>query len=231
MVLWYGIARQSVSEMLGERLGQFKRAMAGRVRGNQIARRVIDDLIDFKLEAFKDPGEVYDTFMCLRDDRRAEETKLANLNDLITQTAEEIKAKNTHMEMRENERNDGWLRSVVAEVGACIAPYVKLYGYASWLVLARVIDSPSNLSNVYAFIASTPSFLGVRIALSLDMHRWLIFLVFYLGWQFTVIDGKNPLIKILFSSIKFAVSITLIDPHAPFLPAGSSKDAIPGEKE
>nr|GEU73849.1 hypothetical protein [Tanacetum cinerariifolium] len=59
-----------------------------------------------ELEAFKDPDEVYDTLMCLRDDRRAEETKLADLNDLITQKEEDIEAKNTHVEMMENERND-----------------------------------------------------------------------------------------------------------------------------
>nr|GEV28494.1 hypothetical protein [Tanacetum cinerariifolium] len=72
--------------------------MAGSFEGNQVSRRVIDDLIDFsgetsvpknlidqlialiaELEAFADPGEVFDTLMCLRDDRRAEETKLADL--------------------------------------------------------------------------------------------------------------------------------------------------------
>ncbi|GKC66888.1 hypothetical protein Tco_1099486 [Tanacetum coccineum] len=128
--------------------------MAGPVGGNQVARRVIDDLIDFsgetsipkymafffnqqiadrrrfinrmreevqpsrnliaqliayiaELEAFEDPGEVFDTLMCLMDDRRAEETKLADLNELITQAEEEIEAKNTHVEMMENEINDG----------------------------------------------------------------------------------------------------------------------------
>ncbi|GJV17325.1 hypothetical protein Tco_1362648 [Tanacetum coccineum] len=128
--------------------------MAGPVGGNQIARKVINDLIDFsgetfvpkymkyffhqqitdrlrfinrmreevqtsrnliaqlialiaELEAFEDPGEVYDMLMLLKDDRRAEETKLTDLNDLITQAEEEIKAKNTHVEMMENEYNDG----------------------------------------------------------------------------------------------------------------------------
>ncbi|GJU86925.1 hypothetical protein Tco_0780368 [Tanacetum coccineum] len=125
--------------------------MAGRVRGNQVARWVINDLIDFsrekyvpknliaqlialiaELEAFEDLGEVFDTLMCLRDDRRAEETKLADLNDLITQAKEETETKNTHVEMIEDASNDGWFRSVVVEVGASVAPYVELYGYASW---------------------------------------------------------------------------------------------------
>nr|GEX47056.1 hypothetical protein [Tanacetum cinerariifolium] len=141
--------------------------------------------------------------MCLRDDRRTEETKLADLNDLITQTKEEIEVKKTHVEMMEasvfgvydnlkyescmdgfeyvsngiekidamgicvleipvfpslsethlwimdvfhiflyyKEMLIGWYRSAVAEVGACVAPYVELYDYASWLVLARVSAS------------------------------------------------------------------------------------------
>ncbi|GJW92954.1 hypothetical protein Tco_0172626 [Tanacetum coccineum] len=76
-------------------------------QGNAIARRVIDDLIDFsgetsvdgymrnmiaqltalvaEMEAFDDPGEVFDTLMGLRDDIRVEEAKLAGVNDLITQ--------------------------------------------------------------------------------------------------------------------------------------------------
>ncbi|GJS31268.1 hypothetical protein Tco_0491888 [Tanacetum coccineum] len=100
--------------------------MAGPVGGNQAARWVIDDLIDFsgetsipknsvaqlialiaELEAFADLGEVFDTLMCHRDDRRVEETKMANLNDLITQAKEEIEAKKTHVEMMEAASNDG----------------------------------------------------------------------------------------------------------------------------
>ncbi|GJX34994.1 hypothetical protein Tco_0246551 [Tanacetum coccineum] len=52
----------------------------------QTPRNLIAQLIALitELEAFADPGEVFDMLMCLRDDRRAEETKLADLNDLIT---------------------------------------------------------------------------------------------------------------------------------------------------
>ncbi|GKD97827.1 hypothetical protein Tco_1381724 [Tanacetum coccineum] len=110
--------------------------MAAPGAGNQVARRVIDDLVDLsgetsvqgymkffmgqqiaetrhfvnrmreeaqtlrnliarlnaliaEMEALEDQGEVYDTLMGLRDDRRCENTKLMGLNDLITQ-AEEI---------------------------------------------------------------------------------------------------------------------------------------------
>ncbi|GKA25754.1 hypothetical protein Tco_0711863 [Tanacetum coccineum] len=95
--------------------------MAGPVQGNAVARRVIDDLVDFsgetsvdgymrnmigqltasvaEMEAFDDPGEVFDTLMGLRDDIRVEEAKLAGLNDLITQTEEEIKMKKVQLEV------------------------------------------------------------------------------------------------------------------------------------
>nr|GFD24384.1 hypothetical protein [Tanacetum cinerariifolium] len=65
--------------------------------GNQDARRVMDDLIDFsaqsvrnliaqlnaliaEMEALEDQGEVFDTLMVLRDDRHVEDTKLLGLN-------------------------------------------------------------------------------------------------------------------------------------------------------
>ncbi|GKE16512.1 hypothetical protein Tco_1424089 [Tanacetum coccineum] len=44
--------------------------------GNQIARRVIDDLIEFKMESLDDQGEMFDTLMDPRDDREAANTKL-----------------------------------------------------------------------------------------------------------------------------------------------------------
>ncbi|GJU25132.1 hypothetical protein Tco_1163753 [Tanacetum coccineum] len=85
--------------------------MAALGAGNQVARRVIDDLVDLsgetsvqgnliarlnaliaEIEALEDQGDVYDTLMGLRDDRHCENTKLMGLNDLITQ-AEEIEMK------------------------------------------------------------------------------------------------------------------------------------------
>ncbi|GKC30620.1 hypothetical protein Tco_1037914 [Tanacetum coccineum] len=114
-------------------LFQFHRSlysMAGPVAGNQIARRVIDDLVNFsretsvqrymkfffnqkisnrhrfinrmreevqtsrnllgqltalivELEASPDPGEVFDTLMCLRDDVRDEQARLGLLGHNI----------------------------------------------------------------------------------------------------------------------------------------------------
>ncbi|GKE31416.1 hypothetical protein Tco_1450738 [Tanacetum coccineum] len=51
-----------------------------------------------EIEAFDDPGEVFDTLMGLRDDIRVEEAKLVGLNDLITQAEEEIKMKEAQLE-------------------------------------------------------------------------------------------------------------------------------------
>ncbi|GJV98139.1 reverse transcriptase domain, reverse transcriptase zinc-binding domain protein [Tanacetum coccineum] len=58
---------------------------------------------------------------------------------VIHEVEEEIQAKKTYVEMIEAASNDGWFRSVVPELGACVAPYVELYDYASWLVLARFL--------------------------------------------------------------------------------------------
>nr|GEY02647.1 hypothetical protein [Tanacetum cinerariifolium] len=128
--------------------------MAAPEAENQIARRVIDDLVDFsgetdvpkymkfflgqqivegrhfinrmreepptsrnliaqlnaliaELEALEDLKEVYDTLMCLRDDRRGENAKLIGLNELITQADEEIEVKEAHVQMMEAARNFG----------------------------------------------------------------------------------------------------------------------------
>nr|GEU36864.1 hypothetical protein [Tanacetum cinerariifolium] len=100
--------------------------MAAPGAGNQVARRVIDDLVDLseaqtkrnliarlnaliaEIEEMEDQGEVYDTLMGLRDDRRVENTKLMGLNDPITQEGEEIEMKETHDALKEffNERSD-----------------------------------------------------------------------------------------------------------------------------
>ncbi|GKE05367.1 hypothetical protein Tco_1397385 [Tanacetum coccineum] len=78
-------------------------------RGNELVRRVVDDLIEFsgqtyadgnqiaqlnaliaEMEAFDDPGEVFDTLMGLRDDVRVENAKLMGLNELVAQAEEDI---------------------------------------------------------------------------------------------------------------------------------------------
>ncbi|GJX58429.1 hypothetical protein Tco_0289819 [Tanacetum coccineum] len=93
-------------------------SMAGPVQGNEIARRVVDDLIEFssqtstcrnqtahlnaliaEMEAFDDHGEVFDTLMGLRDDVRVEDAKLMGLNNLIAQAKEEIEMKEAQLEV------------------------------------------------------------------------------------------------------------------------------------
>nr|GEX64642.1 hypothetical protein [Tanacetum cinerariifolium] len=104
--------------------------MAGPVAGDQIARRVIDDLVDFsretyvrvqtsrnllaqltaliaELEASPDPGEVFDTLMRLRDDVRDEHARLDALNDCITQAEEQIEIKEEHVRVMEAKVNYG----------------------------------------------------------------------------------------------------------------------------
>nr|GEW68532.1 hypothetical protein [Tanacetum cinerariifolium] len=84
--------------------------MVGPVQGNEIARRVVDDLIEFngqtslnaliaEMEAFDDPGEAFDTLMGLRDDVRVEDAKLMGLNDLIAQAEEEIEMKEAQLKV------------------------------------------------------------------------------------------------------------------------------------
>ncbi|GJR64474.1 hypothetical protein Tco_0010539 [Tanacetum coccineum] len=46
-----------------------------------------------ELEASSDPGEVFDTLMCLRDDVRDEQVRLVALNDCITRAEDQIEIK------------------------------------------------------------------------------------------------------------------------------------------
>ncbi|GJW02624.1 hypothetical protein Tco_1561480 [Tanacetum coccineum] len=97
--------------------------MAAPGGANQIARRVIDDLIEFsdetsadgymsffknlvgqlnaliaEMEALEDQGKLFDTLMDLRDDREAAWIKLQGLNNLITQTEQEIETKEAQIQ-------------------------------------------------------------------------------------------------------------------------------------
>nr|GEV77634.1 hypothetical protein [Tanacetum cinerariifolium] len=84
--------------------------MAALGPANVVARRVVDDLVDFngetsvpknciaqlnvviaEMEAMEDLDEVYDSLMSLRDTKRAENDKLMLLNDVIAKAEEEIK--------------------------------------------------------------------------------------------------------------------------------------------
>ncbi|GJW62632.1 hypothetical protein Tco_0111967 [Tanacetum coccineum] len=61
-----------------------------------------------ELEVFPDPGEVFDTLMCLRDDVHDEQARLHDLNDCITRTQEHIEIKEEHVRVMEADDNDVW---------------------------------------------------------------------------------------------------------------------------
>nr|GEU86491.1 hypothetical protein [Tanacetum cinerariifolium] len=52
-----------------------------------------------KMEAMDDQKEVYDSLMCWRDDKRAENYKLMALNELIVEAEEDISRKETHIKI------------------------------------------------------------------------------------------------------------------------------------
>ncbi|GJY16888.1 hypothetical protein Tco_0387310 [Tanacetum coccineum] len=70
--------------------------MAAPGPSNAVARRAFDELVEFSGET---EDEVYDTLMCLRDDRRTEDNKLMALNDLIAKAEEDISVKERHLEI------------------------------------------------------------------------------------------------------------------------------------
>nr|GEW23272.1 hypothetical protein [Tanacetum cinerariifolium] len=112
----------------------------GPVAGNQIARRVIDDLVDFN-------GETSGR----RDDVRDEQARLGALNDCITQAKEQIEIKKDHVRVMEAEANDVreyYPASVVlgivrvcyrlefGEDHALLSPIVKDIGVIKWVVMS-----------------------------------------------------------------------------------------------
>ncbi|GKD17510.1 hypothetical protein Tco_1206668 [Tanacetum coccineum] len=60
--------------------------MAAPGGNNQVARRVIDDLIEFS-------GELFDTLMDLKDDRANARIKLQGLNKLVNNAEAEVEEK------------------------------------------------------------------------------------------------------------------------------------------
>nr|GEV89222.1 hypothetical protein [Tanacetum cinerariifolium] len=54
-----------------------------------VARRVVDELIEFR--------ELFDSLMCLRDDKRVESENLSLLNEMIALVGEDIATKEVHV--------------------------------------------------------------------------------------------------------------------------------------
>nr|GEU57746.1 hypothetical protein [Tanacetum cinerariifolium] len=84
--------------------------MARHVQGNEIARMREEvqtcrnqtaqlNALIVEMEAFDEPGKVFDTLIGIMDDVRVKDAKLMGLNDLIAQAKEEIKMKETQLEV------------------------------------------------------------------------------------------------------------------------------------
>nr|GEU50367.1 hypothetical protein [Tanacetum cinerariifolium] len=110
------------------------------------------------MEAFDDPGEVFDTLMGLRDDVRVEQAKLIGLNELVTQVEEDIEIK---------------------EVDYCIwcVCFEELDAYLTVRILAKlseVVESPRLVDKMkYVFSHShgeDESFVGLICDLSLSLR-------------------------------------------------------------
>ncbi|GKE55484.1 hypothetical protein Tco_1494669 [Tanacetum coccineum] len=101
--------------------------MAAPGPSNQLARRAIDELMEFsretqvpkymkffieqqiaetrQIEAMNDPDEFYDALFCLRGDKRVEYNTLMEINDVIAKAEEKLTTKEAHLEIMEAEIN------------------------------------------------------------------------------------------------------------------------------
>ncbi|GJY45185.1 hypothetical protein Tco_0433398 [Tanacetum coccineum] len=82
-----------------------------------------------EIEAFDNPGEVFDTLMGLRDDVRVKDAKLMGLNDLIAQAEEEIEMKEAQIVL--------FIVVVVASGFVCFR-WDLGKGVTNWLVLTLI---------------------------------------------------------------------------------------------
>ncbi|GKA10594.1 hypothetical protein Tco_0690027 [Tanacetum coccineum] len=96
--------------------------MAAPGGNNQVARRVIDDLIEFsgetsvdgymsffKSQQIAETRELFDTLMDVRDDRETARIKLQGLNRLMTDAEEEDEAKEAQLPVEVNAARLGML--------------------------------------------------------------------------------------------------------------------------
>ncbi|GKE68054.1 hypothetical protein Tco_1526126 [Tanacetum coccineum] len=79
-----------------------------------VARLAVDELVEFtrtcighlyikisEMEAMPNRLEVYDSLLCLKESKEAENNKLARLNDVIAQIEEVIRMKEGHAKVME----------------------------------------------------------------------------------------------------------------------------------
>ncbi|GKD86066.1 retrovirus-related pol polyprotein from transposon TNT 1-94 [Tanacetum coccineum] len=81
-----------------------------------ITRNELGNALIAGLEALTDVGEVWDTIMCLRDEQRKAEAKLADLQHWLTNAEEEIVEKQKQLKMVENQ-NDVKFKQIKTDNG------------------------------------------------------------------------------------------------------------------
>ncbi|GKD49641.1 hypothetical protein Tco_1278617 [Tanacetum coccineum] len=89
------VARHAMDELI-----EFSRCFLERMRNEAQSSRSclaqLDAMIS-KLEAMNDAGELFDSLMCLRDDKRVESEKLLLLNEMIDMVEEDIATKEAYV--------------------------------------------------------------------------------------------------------------------------------------
>nr|GEV08317.1 hypothetical protein [Tanacetum cinerariifolium] len=118
---------------------------------NQIAQ--LNALIA-EMEAFDDPGEVFDTLMGFRDDVRVEQAKLIGLNELVSQVKEEIEMKEAQLEIEMKEI--GWMKFVW---------FSKWIGFV-WYVFLRfeICSNDRNIFSIHSYVVGCERFCGCLAA-------------------------------------------------------------------
>nr|GEX21681.1 probable serine/threonine-protein kinase roco5 isoform X1 [Tanacetum cinerariifolium] len=128
-----------------------------------------------ELEASADPGEVFDTLLCLRDDVPAEVARLGDLNDCITQAEEQIETKEEHVHLMKAKANDGW-----GWVGVSVSNKRRLV--ADLEALGEVEGAAKSLEYMRAIVGGDAVTLGelealwarAQVGAALKAGLWLI---------------------------------------------------------
>ncbi|GJU54199.1 hypothetical protein Tco_1227913, partial [Tanacetum coccineum] len=105
---------------------------------NQIAQ--LNALIA-EMEAFNDPGEVFDTLMGLRDDVRVENAKLIGLSELVTQVEKEIEMKEAQLEslfvVKVNDKYEACMEFLLVDYCVWHVQFEELVAYVTARSLAK----------------------------------------------------------------------------------------------
>ncbi|GJS51810.1 hypothetical protein Tco_0625172 [Tanacetum coccineum] len=129
---------------------------------NQIAQ--LNALIA-KMEAFDDPGEVFDTLMGLRDNVRVENAKLMGLNELVTQAEEEIEMKEAQLEclfvVKVNDKYEACMEILLVDYCVLHVHFEELDAYVTAGSLAKLVLCNCDIENGHRLKALNCSYLYV----------------------------------------------------------------------